>query len=109
MPESMVLEATRPGLTTTEASFIEAAHSKGQLYIQQPYELYSEENQDAWRKLFARISPRWARPATTSASPGTRRTGIFDGAQRARISCSSDDFEAAIAMATRSAWRASIA
>src|SRR5436190_856177 len=63
MPESMVLEATKAGLTSTEAPFIEAAQSKGQLYIEQPYELYSQENQEAWRKLFARISPRWERYA----------------------------------------------
>ena len=63
MPESMILESTQPGLTTTEAPFIEAAQSQGQLYIEQPYHLYSDENQQAWRKLFARISPRWQRYA----------------------------------------------
>lgn len=63
MPESMLLDVVAPGLTTTESPFIEAAQTKGQLYIQQPYELYSEENQQAWRKLFARISPRWERYA----------------------------------------------
>ena len=63
MPESMVLESVHAGLTTTEAPFIEAAQRSGQLYIQQPYELYSDENQQAWRKLFARIAPRWQRYA----------------------------------------------
>ncbi len=51
------------GLTTTKAPFIEEAQSNGTLYIQQPYELYSEENQDTWRKLYARIRPRWERYA----------------------------------------------
>ena len=32
------------GLTTTEAAFIEEARAHGQLYIEQPYALYSEEN-----------------------------------------------------------------
>ena len=47
------------GLTTTKAPFIEDVQNKGQLFINQPYELYSEANQDAWRKLYARILPKW--------------------------------------------------
>jgi phenylalanine-4-hydroxylase len=50
-------------LTTNESAFIEQAKSAGQLYIQQPYDLYSEENHDAWRKLYARMLPRWDRYA----------------------------------------------
>lgn len=52
-----------PGLTTNQAPFIEQAQQNGELYIHQPYELYSEENQHAWRQLFARIQPRWERYA----------------------------------------------
>ena len=33
------------------------------LYIQQPYELYSAENHEAWRWLFSRMAPRWDRYA----------------------------------------------
>jgi phenylalanine-4-hydroxylase len=51
------------GLTTGDAPFIEEARSQGELYIQQPYELYSEENHEAWRRLYARMLPRWARYA----------------------------------------------
>lgn len=47
------------GLTTGRATFIEEARSRGELYIHQEYELYSEENHAAWRSLFARIRPRW--------------------------------------------------
>jgi phenylalanine-4-hydroxylase len=47
------------GLTTNESHFIEEAKQSGQLFIEQPYDLYSEENHDAWRKLYARLSPRW--------------------------------------------------
>jgi phenylalanine-4-hydroxylase len=47
------------GLTTTEAPFIEEARSHGELYIRQPYELYSEENHEAWHKLYTRMVPRW--------------------------------------------------
>jgi len=52
-----------PGLTTTESNFIEEAKQSGRLFIEQPYDLYSEENQDTWRKLYARLSPRWERYA----------------------------------------------
>ena len=47
------------GLTTNEAPFIEQARQRGEIYIRQPYELYSQGNQEAWRRLFARIQPRW--------------------------------------------------
>ncbi len=55
--------ASAPGLTTTKAPFIEDARTRGELYIRQPYELYSEENQEAWRRLYARIRPRWEKYA----------------------------------------------
>src|SRR5579862_4926783 len=51
------------GLTTGEAPFIEQARHDGQLYIAQPYELYSEENHAAWRRLYERLRPRWERYA----------------------------------------------
>src|SRR5579863_2627525 len=52
-----------PGLTTNEAPFIEQARREGQLYIHQPYELYTEENHEAWRRLYSRLLPRWERHA----------------------------------------------
>src|ERR1035438_9243792 len=52
-----------PGLTTGRAPFIEQARTRGDLYISQPYELYSEENHRAWRSLFTRIQPLWERYA----------------------------------------------
>ncbi|HEX2249733.1 MAG TPA: phenylalanine 4-monooxygenase [Gemmatimonadales bacterium] len=51
------------GLTTTKAPFIERAQQEGRLYIHQPYELYSEANHEAWRRLFARMEERWRRYA----------------------------------------------
>lgn len=51
------------GLTTNRAAFIEQARSRDQLYIHQPYELYSEENHESWRRLYDRIRPRWERHA----------------------------------------------
>lgn len=52
-----------PGLTTTRAPFIEQAQAEGRLYIDQPYELYSEANHDVWRRLYARMGERWQKYA----------------------------------------------
>src|SRR5690242_6872780 len=51
------------GLTTTQAPFIEQARQQGQLYIRQPYELYSEENHKAWKRLYARMEKPWRKYA----------------------------------------------
>jgi phenylalanine-4-hydroxylase len=51
------------GLTTTKAPFIENAKETGQMYIHQPYELYNEENQEAWRRLYALLKPKWEKYA----------------------------------------------
>lgn len=58
------------GLTTTEAPFIEEARAHGELYIRQPYELYSEENHESWRKLFARMQSRWDKYANPQFQKG---------------------------------------
>jgi phenylalanine-4-hydroxylase len=56
--------ATAPaGLTTTKALFIEQAQAKGELYITQPYELYTEDNHEAWRRLYDRMLPKWQKYA----------------------------------------------
>ncbi|MDG2014227.1 MAG: phenylalanine 4-monooxygenase [Pirellulaceae bacterium] len=47
------------GLTTTKAPFIENAQQNGDVFIHQPYELYSDENQETWRRLYSRIRPLW--------------------------------------------------
>jgi phenylalanine-4-hydroxylase len=47
------------GLTTGHAPFVEDARNRGELYITQAYELYTEENHEAWRQLYRRIRPRW--------------------------------------------------
>ncbi len=51
------------GLTTTKAHFIEEAQKNGQLYIHQPYELYSDDNHEAWRRLYAAQVPLWEKYA----------------------------------------------
>lgn len=59
----MATTAVPAGLTTTRAPFIEQAQAQGQLYIHQPYEQYTEENHEAWRRLYARMADRWQRYA----------------------------------------------
>jgi phenylalanine-4-hydroxylase len=66
----MILEQVRPGLTTNDAPFIEEARSHGDLYIHQPHELYSAQNHEAWRRLYARMTPRWARYANPQFQQG---------------------------------------
>ena len=61
-PEHKVAAAP-PGLTTTKAPFIEAARAHGDIYIHQPYELYSPDNQATWGTLLARMQERWRRYA----------------------------------------------
>jgi phenylalanine-4-hydroxylase len=56
-------QGSAEGLTTTRAPFIERAQAEGRLYIHQPYELYSEANHEAWRRLFTRMGDRWRRYA----------------------------------------------
>lgn len=67
---------TAVGLTTTKAPFIEEARAQGDLYIRQPYELYSEENQETWRSLYARILPRWRRFAQPQFLEGVDKLAL---------------------------------
>src|ERR1700737_2496881 len=76
MPRNSVLERAGVGLTTTESPFIEDATRRGQLYIHQPYELYSEENHEAWRKLYSRMIPRWERYANPHFTQGIGSLGL---------------------------------
>jgi phenylalanine-4-hydroxylase len=69
-------QAGSPGLTTTQAPFVEQARSRGQLFLEQPYELYSRDNHDTWRRLFSRIHPRWQRYANEHFLNGLDRLGL---------------------------------
>ncbi|MGV3723300.1 MAG: phenylalanine 4-monooxygenase [Actinomycetota bacterium] len=68
---AVCLEAAE-GLTTTKSPFIEAARKHGELYIRQPYELYSEANHEAWRRLYAAMDPLWDRYANEHFLAGVR-------------------------------------
>lgn len=70
------MATSAPGLTTTKAPFIEQAKARGQIYIEQPYELYSEENQETWRRLYARILPRWEKYAHPKFLEGVRNLAL---------------------------------
>jgi phenylalanine-4-hydroxylase len=64
------------GLTTTEAVEIELAKSHGQLFISQPYDHYSQENHEAWRRLYARMLPRWKRYANQHFMKGMQSLSL---------------------------------
>jgi phenylalanine-4-hydroxylase len=59
----MPTAADPPGLTTTQSPFIEAEQAAGRLYIEQPYDLYSDDNHAVWSRLYERMTERWARYA----------------------------------------------
>jgi phenylalanine-4-hydroxylase len=59
----MPTTVSAPGLTTGHAPFVEAARDRGELYISQPYEQYSDQNHESWNRLFTRMQPRWERYA----------------------------------------------
>ncbi len=62
-PPTRTEQTTDSGLTTTQAPFIEQAQGNGELFIEQPYALYSETNHQTWRTLYQRMMPRWQRYA----------------------------------------------
>src|SRR5262245_16879977 len=51
------------GLTTGHAPFVEEARTRGDLYIEQAYELYSPENHESSQRLISRIRPGWEESA----------------------------------------------
>jgi phenylalanine-4-hydroxylase len=57
-------------LTTGRAPFVEEARSRGELYIRQPYELYSTSNHRTWKRLYDRLLPRWVRFANSAFLDG---------------------------------------
>ncbi|MEP6754687.1 MAG: phenylalanine 4-monooxygenase [Chthonomonadales bacterium] len=64
------------GLTTTRAPFIERAQRDGQLYITQPYELYSTDNQQAWHNLYTSMIPSWKKYANSHFLKGMDSLGL---------------------------------
>ncbi|MCB1054204.1 MAG: phenylalanine 4-monooxygenase [Acidobacteria bacterium] len=63
-------------LTTTRAPFIEDSKGRGDMFIPQPYELYSDRNQEAWRRLYERMLPRWEKYANEHFLEGIERLAI---------------------------------
>lgn len=64
------------GLTTTKAPFIEQAQQSGQRFIHQPYELYSEENHNAWASLYSRIQDGWHKYANPKFLEGVDKLNL---------------------------------
>lgn len=64
------------GLTTTKSPFIEEAQNDGNLFIHQPYELYSEENQEVWKNLYKSIMPLWEKHANDKFLEGINHLSL---------------------------------
>ena len=63
-------------LTTTRAPFIEQAVARGDLFIHQPYEHYSDANQETWRRLYAALEPKWRKYAHPMFLDGLDRLAL---------------------------------
>ncbi len=63
-------------LTTGKALFIESARTRGELFIEQPYELYSEGNQRTWRRLYRALIERWRVYAHPRFREGVERLAL---------------------------------
>jgi phenylalanine-4-hydroxylase len=72
----MTTAAIPIGLTTNAAPFIEQAKSHGEIYIRQPYDLYSSDNHETWRRLFARMKPRWEKYANRRFLEGVNNLAL---------------------------------
>lgn len=70
---------TKDDLTTTRAPFIEEARERGDLFIHQPYEHYSADNQEAWRRLYSSQMPNWQRYAHPRFLEGLDMLALDDG------------------------------
>lgn len=49
---------------------------ESELFIEQRYERYSEENQESWRRLYARLQPRWEKYANERFLSGIEDLGL---------------------------------
>lgn len=67
---------TAAGLTTKQAPFIEQAQANGEKFIRQPYELYSEDNQETWRTLYRRLLPKWEKYANEKFLEGVSNLAL---------------------------------
>ncbi|MCY3968657.1 MAG: phenylalanine 4-monooxygenase, partial [Acidobacteria bacterium] len=69
-------QAAGRDLTTGRAGFIERAQNRGELFIEQPYELYSESNQRTWRRLYRALAGRWGQHAHPRFLDGVTRLAL---------------------------------
>ncbi len=61
------------GLTTTKAPLIERVREAGELFTQESYyDLYNEDNQEAWKKIYCKLSPLWEKYASSKFLKGVK-------------------------------------
>ncbi len=73
---AVMAPATGRDLTTGRADFIERAQTRGELFIEQPYALYSESNQRTWKRLYRALAGRWEKHAHPRFLDGVTRLAL---------------------------------
>jgi phenylalanine-4-hydroxylase len=68
--------ASTPDLTTGSSEYVLEKQAAGARYIQQPYELYSPENQQTWQRLYTRMVPFWDKYGAPAFLEGRRKLGL---------------------------------
>jgi phenylalanine-4-hydroxylase len=72
-------EIQRLGLTTGRSHWIDEARHNARIFIEQPYELYSDENHETWQVLYERMRPRWERYANPAFLRGMHSLQLTRG------------------------------
>jgi phenylalanine-4-hydroxylase len=63
-------------LTTGTSEYVAEKQAEGAKYIDQPYRLYTDENQETWRRLYTRMEPRWEKYGAPAFLEGRGKLGL---------------------------------
>lgn len=68
--------APTPDLTTGTSEYVGGQQAAGAMQIAQLYQLYSEENQQTWTRLYTRMEPLWAKYGAPAFMEGRRKLDL---------------------------------
>jgi len=63
-------------LTTGTSEYVGEQQAAGAMQISQPYELYSQENQATWTRLYTRMEPLWQQYGAPAFLEGRKKLGL---------------------------------
>ena len=63
-------------LTTGTSEYVMKMRAANERFIRQPHALYSEENHEAWRRLYTRMEPQWEQFATPTFMEGRAKLNL---------------------------------